>query len=275
MIDIIDEGRFVACYEPTFVNYKNTRIHYTENGSGATVVLLHGFLENATMWKSIVSTLSKKNRIVCVDLLGHGFSENLGYVHTMEQMAESVQAVLSFLKIRKSVFVGHSMGGYVALAFAELFPDNVKGLCLLNSTSRADSEEKKKNREKAIAIVKQNHTSFIRNAVPMLFRSRNRKLFKDEINEIKKQALTTSKQGVIAALEGMKIRQDREVLLHFGPYVKMMILGEKDPVLGLEDLLNQVENTEVKLVQVSEGHMSHVENKQETILAISELIKTC
>ncbi len=258
-----------------FVSYKNTKIHYSVEGKGPTVVLLHGFLENISMWNSIVEELSKRNRVVCVDLLGHGMTENLGYVHTMEQMAESVQAVLLYLKIRKSIFVGHSMGGYVALAFAEFFPDNVKGVCLLNSTSRADTPQKKLQRDRAIGVVKENHTSFIRNSIPMLFRSKNRKLFREEIAEVKKEALNTSKQGIIAALEGMKIRQDREVLLHFGPYKKMMILGEKDPVLSLEDLLDQTSGAQMEVVQLSEGHMSHIENREETIAALLGFVKSC
>lgn len=257
----------------TFTSYKNTAIHYRVSGKGKAVVLLHGFLENTTMWSSITAELSKKNRVVCIDLLGHGLSENLGYVHTMEQMAESIQAVLVDLKIRKSIFVGHSLGGYVALAFAELYPDNVKGLCLLNSTSRADTSEKKINRDRAIAIVKENHKSFIRNSIPMLFRSKNRKIFSEQIKVVKQEALKTSKQGVIAALEGMKIRQDREVLLHFGPYPKLMVIGEKDPVLNLNDLLDQVIGNETEVVRFSEGHMSHIENEQETILALKEFVK--
>lgn len=257
----------------TFVKYKNTKIHYSVKGKGSSVVLLHGFLENSLMWKGISEEISKKNKVVCIDLLGHGLTENLGYVHTMEQMAESVQAVLAELKIRKSIFVGHSMGGYVALAFAELFPDNVKGLCLLNSTTRADNSVKRENRNRAIAAVKNNHQSFIRTAVPMLFRSKNKKIFREEVDFVKKEALKTSLQGVIAALEGMKIRPDREVLLHFTPFSKMMILGKKDPVLNLDDLLEQVSGTETIVVQLSEGHMSHIENKQETIDALLEFIK--
>lgn len=257
----------------TYITYKNTQIHYTVAGKGTAVVLLHGFLENVTMWNIAVAELSKRNRVVCIDLLGHGLTENLGYVHTMEQMAESVQSVLIHLKIRKSVFIGHSMGGYVALAYAEVFPDNVKGLCLMNSTSRADSPEKQINRDRAIAIVKENHKSFIRSSIPLLFRSKNRKLFAEEIKEVKSEALKTSKQGIIAALEGMKIRQDREVLLHFSPYPKLMILGEKDPVLKLDDLLDQVVNNETELVRFSEGHMSHIENKQETIQALLNFVK--
>ena len=257
----------------TFISYKNTAIHFKDIGKGPAVVLLHGFLENITMWNSISEELTKRNRVICIDLLGHGLTENLGYVHSMEQMAESVHAVLLHLKIRKSTFVGHSMGGYVALAFAEIYPDNVKGLCLLNSTSRADSEEKKENRNRAIAIVKENHKSFIRNSIPMLFRSKNRKLFAEELKEVKSEALKTSKQGIIAALEGMKTRQDREVLLHFGPYPKLMIIGERDPVLNLDDLLDQVIGNETEVVRFSEGHMSHIENKQETIQALVNFVK--
>ncbi len=258
-----------------FVNYKNTKIHYRAQGSGTTVVLLHGFLENISMWATTVDMLSQRYRVVCVDLLGHGKTENMGYVHGMVQMAECVKEVLNVLKIRKSILVGHSMGGYVALAFAELYPDNVKGICLMNSTSRADTPEKQKNRDKAIAIVKQNHNAFIRNSIPMLFRSKNRRLFREEINEVKREALNTSKQGIIAALEGMKIRQDREVLLHFGPYPKMLIIGEKDPVLNLNDLLSQVENTNIEVVRLSEGHMSHIENKKEFRAVLTSFIKTC
>lgn len=86
----------------------------------------------------------KKNRIICIDLLGHGHTGCLGYVHSMELMAETVEAVLKHLKITRSTFIGHSMGGYVALAFAEKNPDALRGLCLMNSTASPDTLEKKK-----------------------------------------------------------------------------------------------------------------------------------
>ena len=121
--------------------YKNTKISYSDTGKGNAVVLLHGFLENQTMWQDLVPELRQKNRIITIDLLGHGNTECLGYVHSMEDNAEAVQAVLTKLRIRKAVFVGHSMGGYVALAYAELYPESMRALVLLNSTSNADSEE--------------------------------------------------------------------------------------------------------------------------------------
>ena len=129
--------------------YKKAKINFTDVGKGTAVVLLHGYLENLSMWDCFISELSKKNRIVSIDLLGHGQSDCLGYVHSMEDQAEMVSEDLSHLKIKKAVLIGHSMGGYVALAFAELYSDHMKGLVLMNSTSRADSDEKKHNRNRA------------------------------------------------------------------------------------------------------------------------------
>ncbi|MBE0423984.1 MAG: alpha/beta fold hydrolase, partial [Lutibacter sp.] len=136
--------------------YKNAKIHFTSTGIGSAVVLIHGFLENSLMWQEVSQELSKRNRVICIDLLGHGKTGNLGYIHSMEDQAQMVKAVLNHLKVRKYILVGHSMGGYVALAFAKLFPSNVKGLCLMNSTALPDSEEKKLNRDRAIKAVKQN-----------------------------------------------------------------------------------------------------------------------
>ncbi|RNL93935.1 alpha/beta hydrolase [Sinomicrobium pectinilyticum] len=255
------------------INHKGIPVFYTEEGKGPVLVLLHGFLENSGMWKGLMPDLSDKNRVIAIDLLGHGQTGCLGYVHTMEMMAEAVEEVLKHLKVRKSVFIGHSMGGYVALAFAEKNPDAVKGLVLLNSTARADDETRKQNRDRAIAAVKQNHRNFIRMAVSNLFRPKNRKIFREEINAVKAEALKTPLQGIVAALEGMKIREDREVLLHFSPYKKMMILGKKDPVLNFDVLMDQVKGTDVAIFEVSDGHMSHIENKKEVLYAICWFLK--
>ncbi len=257
------------------LQHKGINLFYTDTGEGSAIVLLHGFLENASMWDTITPHFSKRNRVICIDLLGHGQTECLGYVHTMEAMAEAVDTILQHLKIRRSIVIGHSMGGYVALAFAEAHPDAVKGLCLLNSTARADSAVKRKNRDRAVKIVKQNHKSFIRIAIADLFRPKNRTIFSKEVRQAKKEALKTPLQGIVAALEGMKIRNDREVLLHFSPYKKMMILGKKDPVLAYPAILEQLINTEVALVELPDGHMSHIENFEETLKAIKSFVKSC
>lgn len=243
--------------------YKNTKISFTDEGKGTAVVLLHGFLENKNMWNAFVPELSKKHRVITIDLLGHGETECLGYVHSMEDQADMVHAVLHELKIRKVVLIGHSMGGYVALAFAELYPDNVKGIVLQNSTSRADSDERKKNRDRAIKAVKQNYTNFVRLSIANLFSEDNREKLESEIEKVKLQALKTPLQGIVAALEGMKIRKDREVLLHFAPYPIQLVLGKKDSVLPYEETIDQIEGTKVELTTFPDGHMSHIENEAE------------
>lgn len=254
--------------------YKNTKISYSDSGKGTAIVLLHGFLENSSMWDYFIPEFSKKYRVISIDLLGHGNTEPMGYIHSMEDNADVVHAVLSELKIRKAVFVGHSMGGYVALAFAELYADNVKGIVLLNSTSRADSDERKANRDRAIKAVKQNYTNFVRLSIANLFSEQNREKLEAEIESVKLEALKTPLQGIVASLEGMKIRKDREVVLHFAPYPILLVLGKKDPVLNYEESIEQIENTSVKLISFPDGHMSPIENKEQLKKELAFFFKT-
>ena len=253
--------------------FKNTSIAYSDTGKGTAVVMLHGFLENQKMWEQYIAPLSKKNRVITIDLLGHGATECLGYVHSMEDNADAVHAVLTELRIRKAVFIGHSMGGYIALAFAELYPDFVKGLVLLNSTANADSEERKTNRDRAIKAVKQNYKGFVSLAIANLFSENNRERLRVEIENVKTEALKTPLQAIVASLEGMKIRLDREVLLHLTPYPKLLILGQKDPVLEYEDTKKQIVNTDVALVSFPDGHMSHIENQEELTTVLVQFLK--
>jgi pimeloyl-ACP methyl ester carboxylesterase len=255
------------------LHYKNIKISYTDAGKGTAVVLLHGFLENKTMWNTLVPELTKKNRIITIDLLGHGDTECLGYVHSMEDNADIVHAVLHDLKIRKAAIIGHSMGGYVAMAFAELYPEMMKGIVLLNSTSRADSAERKTNRGRAIKAVKQNYTAFVRLSIANLFSEKNREILLNEIETARAEALKTPLQGIVASLEGMKIRKDREVILHFAAYPMLLILGKQDPVLNYEENATQIENTKVELVNFPDGHMSHIENTEELTKVLVGFLK--
>lgn len=239
------------------------------------MVLLHGFLESSNMWNVFLNELSKQHRVIAIDLPGHGNSDCFGYVHTMDEMANAVQTVLKDLKLRKVKLIGHSMGGYVALAFADLYPDYVKGICLFFSTSRADSAQKKKDRNRAIAVVKKNHKSFIRTALPMLFRSKFRSTLRKEISAAKQDALRTSKQGVIAALEGMKRRPSREILLKFAPYPIHIISGEKDPVITIDTMHKQMKRSEKVsgTVLKEPGHMGHIEAPEECLRELKWFLK--
>lgn len=243
--------------------YKNATCHYTDHGNGPVLVLLHGFLEDLSMWDNIVDSFRHTHRVICLDLLGHGKTDNLGYIHTMEDQARMLYFLLDELNITQSTLVGHSMGGYIALAFTELFPDMVLGICLMNSTALADSEEKKRNRDRGIEAVKQNHKIFIRIAIPNLFSEKNRSIFTSQISEITKAALNMSQQGIIAALEGMKVRKDRQHILRETDKHILMIIGKKDPALDFESLLEQSKIGAVQSAIFEDGHMSHVENESE------------
>lgn len=255
--------------------YKNTKISYSDTGKGTAVVLLHGFLENSTMWDYYITDFAQKNRVITIDLLGHGQTECLGYIHTMEDMADAVHAVLHELKIRKAIFVGHSMGGYVSLAFADLYPECIKGLVLLNSTTYADDHERKINRNRAIKMAHKEFTSLVQISIANLFSIDNRQQLTTEIEQTKKEALKTPLQGYIAAQEGMKVRKNKEQLLHLTSYPKLLILGKKDGVLNYDNNIKQVEGTNVALVSFPDGHMSHIENKEALTTILSDFIKKC
>ncbi|MFB9107113.1 alpha/beta fold hydrolase [Flavobacterium gyeonganense] len=255
------------------VLYKNTTISYTDSGEGTTIVLLHGFLENKKMWHDYAVFFSEIYRIITIDLLGHGESECLGYVHEMEENARAVNAVLENLKIEKAIILGHSMGGYVGLAFAELYPEKLQKLVLLNSTSKEDSAEKKINRTRAIKAVKQNYASFVSMAIANLFSENNREHLANEIEKVKKEALKTPLQGIVASLEGMKIRKDRENILKQNLFPVLLVLGKKDPVLNYDENKSQIKNTNVQLVSFDDGHMSQIENKEDLKKVLSDFFR--
>ena len=255
--------------------HKNTNVYFTSTGKGSAIVLLHGFLENSSMWNAVVNILSEKNRVICIDLLGHGKTENRGYIHTMEDQAEMVKDVLNHLRLKKYVLIGHSMGGYIALAFAKLFSQNVKGLCLMNSTALPDTEEKKTNRNRAIKVVKQNYKTFVRIAIPMLFSEENKTTFTSEIKQITNEALQISPQGIIASLEGMKIRKNNTSMYKNANFPIQLIIGKQDPALEYASLINQTKNTKVQVVEFPNGHMSHIENKDNLISALNTFVKSC
>ena len=257
------------------ITFKNAQIAFSDIGKGKAVVLIHGFLENSTMWNAMIPEVSKRNRIIIIDLLGHGNSECLGYVHTMELFAETIEAVLNHLRIRKVILIGHSLGGYVSLAFAFKNPQKVKGLCLLNSTSNEDNEERKKLRTRANKMIKNNFENMIKMSVSNLFHQANLSKYKKEIETVKKEALQTSLQGYIAAQEGMKLRVNTNHVLKENNFKKLIIIGKKDPVLDVETSLEEAKKTNSEFVVFPDGHMSYIENKEELITVLRDFLKSC
>ncbi|MGE0568346.1 MAG: alpha/beta fold hydrolase [Bacteroidia bacterium] len=240
-------------------------------------VLLHGYLGSKEIWNKTIENLSRSYRVIAIDLPGHGETPCFGYVHSMELMAEMVKKVLDQLRLKKYIMAGHSMGGYVALAFAEKYPDVLKGLCLFHSTSYPDSVEKKLDRERAIKLIKSNKKVYTKATIINLFAAKNLKYLKEEIQFATNIALSTSKQGAIAALEGMKDRPNRDIILGMLDYPVLMIIGEHDNVLPYKTLLEQSETLRNKHVLFLEhdGHMGFLESPILFNKTLRQFIRRC
>lgn len=255
------------------LDYKNSTIHFTTEGKGQSVVLLHGFLESVNMWNDLVPKLTNAHQVICIDLLGHGQTECLGYVHTMETMAEAVFAVLEYLNIEKAHFIGHSMGAYVALALAEKHPNLFNGLCLMNSTFEADTEERKLIRSRACKMAQTNYEALVKMSFANLFTAESKIKHEADYNKALQQALLTPVQGYIAAQEGMKLRPNYIKLFKKLPINKIIIIGEEDGLIDSDSLTLQIKNTDIDYALISGGHMSYIENKSELTYVLLHFIE--
>lgn len=247
---------------------------YSHSGAGKTIVLLHGFLEDRTMWNDYVSRWKKDYQIIAIDLLGQGDSGNLGYSHSMEEQASAVLSVLDSEKIVLCAMVGHSMGGYVALALAQKRPELVTHLVLFHSTAFADSESKRQDRDRVIELAKRNKLIYIKAVIPSLFADQARNRLSEDIEKLVDRANQFTVQGIVANLQGMKDRADRSGVLKNGDFKKLIIHGELDSVISLSDM-HKLEALApmIKLELVSSiGHMGHLESPDECFALIDNMI---
>ena len=247
------------------ITYKNTPVFYSTKGTGNPLVLLHGFLESHKIWFPFIDKLSSKRQVILIDLPGHGQSGTLSDVHNMELMAEVVREVLDELQIAEVSFAGHSMGGYVSLAFYEKFPSMVKALLLVNSTSEEDSEERKFNRDRAINLVRRNKRSFISMAISNLLTKENNQKFKRELNHLKEEAQKITENSITAALKGMKIRTDRTEILNQFNGQKIIIAGQQDPVMSFTSVQGIAAKTNSIFKIFPDGHLSFLENEADLL----------
>lgn len=257
--------------------FRNVPVKYSIKGKGRVVVLLHGFLEDLEMLSGIADQLSKSFRVVSIDLPGHGGTPVLGYVHSMELMADCVKAVLDQIGLRRYVIAGHSMGGYVALAFADKFNEHVAGLCLFHSTALADSDQKKKDRDRMAEVVRNDHKGFVAGLIPKLFAEENLKVLKHEVSTALKTAYQTSSEGVIAALRGMKERPPREFVLRNSTYPVLFIIGKKDSLLAWDNLmlLTSLPRKSYQLVLEHAGHMGFYEMPDKCLKMLRKFSYIC
>lgn len=257
--------------------FKQIKISFSDEGKGRAIVLLHGFLEDKSIWKSFSAKLSKQYRVISIDLPGFGETPGIGYMHSMELMAESVKAVMDSIGLRRYLLVGHSMGGYVAMAFAWLYPQNISGICLFHSTAAADSAEKKEERSRVIDVVKKDPVIFIKNFFAKLFAPENVEPFSEKIEVLRKNADKISRQNIVNVLEGMKSRVDRRELLKKNTFPYLFIVGKKDAVVLPDLVLEQAKtaaNATVLLLD-NVGHMGYYEAEKECLKAIKRLATRC
>lgn len=246
-------------------------VYYKINGEGNPVVLIHGYLETSEVWGDFAFELSSKYKVISVDLPGHGKSELYDSPYTMCKYAESVNAVLEHEKIEKAFIVGHSMGGYVAMAFAENYPEKLKALCLFHSHPFGDSEEKKQARNITIGEYKAGKKEQIIKAhTQNLFAKENIKIFEKEIEKVYTTANKIEISGIIASLKSMRDRKDRCNILKALGAPFLLIHGDKDNFI-LNGTVQKIEFPKEYMVQIlkESGHAGFIEEKDLSIKILS------
>jgi pimeloyl-ACP methyl ester carboxylesterase len=252
------------------IEFKGKKIFYKTSGEGQVIVLIHGFLESSAIWKNYIRKLSSHYRVIAPDLPGHGLSESITDIHTMDLMAGAVNRILVEQQVKSCLLVGHSMGGYVALALAEHYRRKIKGLVLLHSHARADSPETRLQRERTIALVEKDHYGFIKNFIPDLFDPENRDKHAREITILRELASATPKQGIIAALKGMKDRPDRLHILTGADFPFLFIIGKNDSRIPMHTIMPQavLPGHAELLILDHVGHMGFIEAPTATYAAV-------
>lgn len=236
-------------------------LNFEKKGNGKeTLVLLHGFMENLSIWSDMETHLSKDFTLLKIDLPGHGKSDILAEVHTMEIMADEVKKVVDLENLDKIHLLGHSMGGYTSLAFAEKFPENLKSLTLFFSTYFADDEEKKEQRIKSYRIIKDAFAHYARAGIPNLFNQNERDVLEGKIETALEVALSTNNFGALACVKGMVARPDRKHILENLEAKILVLAGKHDNAVKTENTIkNLPDRTNIKSYVVDCGHNGHWE----------------
>ncbi|MEN8202198.1 MAG: alpha/beta hydrolase [Bacteroidota bacterium] len=256
-------------------SYKNINVVYTDHGQGPCVVLLHGYLETSRIWEDFVQKFPEGIRLISIDLPGHGASGTWGPSHQMDDLAASVLAVLEAEQVEKVFLAGHSMGGYVTMAFVELFPERLLAYSLVHSTCYADTEEKKKNRDREISLVRCGKKGQIINVnIPKGFATDNVDRMSGEVERVRQIAQSNPDEGVVAILNGMKERPDRSHVLKDPSLPLLLIGGMKDnyiPVEVFEQLVLMAPHASV-LKLGNSGHMGFIEEADKVVRAMVEML---
>ncbi|HCT22104.1 MAG TPA: alpha/beta hydrolase, partial [Chitinophagaceae bacterium] len=221
--------------------FGGSTIHYLDTGKGDTIVLLHGFGEDSQIWNRQIALLSQNHRLIVPDLPGSGNSSMLSTPDTIEAYAAAIEALLNHLSVNKCIILGHSMGGYITLAFAEAYPERLLGWGLIHSTAFADSEEKKLNRQRGIELMQQYGAyAFLRNTIPNLFAESFKKQKPEVLDQLIESAKAFTAEACCAYYKAMQLRPDRTQVVSGSKIPVLFVLGTEDVAAPLNDLLQQV-----------------------------------
>lgn len=258
------------------LTFRDRTLSYRVSGAGPAIVLLHGFGENSTVWRNQVD-LFPHYRLVIPDLPGSGSSQMIDNM-SMEGLAHSVLAVLEAEKIDHCVMIGHSMGGYITLAFADHYKHKLKGFGLFHSTAYADSEEKKETRRKGIQFIRQHGAlEFLKTTTPNLYAPESQKERRDLIEEHLLSVHNFSSEALVSYYEAMMSRPDRSHLLRLTQVPVLFIVGRHDTAVPFDDAMQQSHLPRLSYIHILEnsGHMGMVEEPAESNKALLSYLKLC
>lgn len=229
------------------------------------VVLLHGYLESMYVWDDFLPLITPKVRVITVDIPGHGISQVSGEIHTMEYIADVIHDMLDAMGIEKITLVGHSMGGYVSLAFCAKYAERLDGLVLLSSSPMPDTELKRENRRREIALVKAGKKDALARVAPETgFAPQNRRRLHSYIEDLMECVHVTEDEGIVALLNGMMERVDQNKMLAECGVPQLFICGKHDayiPVEAAEEIIALNPQAQVAWLEES-GHMGFIEEPQ-------------
>ena len=256
-----------------YIRYEEGKIHYFDKGKGEVIILIHGYLESAEIWNNLAAKLSKKFRIISIDLPGHGLSDVYQVSSSMEFMAIIIKKLLDDLGINKVFMIGHSLGGYVTLAFLELYPGRLAGYCLFHSQPFADTPEAIEKREREIKIVKAGKKDLMYpDNVNRMFADKNLDRFSKALLHSKDIASRIPAEGIIGVLKGMITRPSRLSFMEKGDLPCLWILGSLDnyiPCEAIQKKINLPANAEIVVLENS-GHLGFIEEEKRTVEVITE-----
>lgn len=255
------------------INYYNHKIAYDLQGSGTTLVFLHGFGENRQMWAAYKAYFGDY-QVLTIDLPNTGDSEVMEA--SVARMAKVVNAVLIAENIEQCILIGHSMGGYVALAFAKLYSSKLLGYCLFHSQPNADTEEKKKGRNKAIEFVKKHGSAvYFKGLIPLLFAKDYLKNNDTVVQKLIEFGSQIPKEGVIFQLQAMRDRPDNRAVLVKSKVPVCFIIGEDDVAVPTANSLNQTFLPQIADIHIlpNVGHMGMFEAQLKTVGILNRFIE--